>query len=50
LPILAGPGAGCCAFLQVIPPDETERIRARFSYTVCGNGVLSQRAYQPDPT
>jgi hypothetical protein len=38
------------AFLQVIPPDETEPIRARFSYSVCGNGVLSQRAYQPDPT
>jgi hypothetical protein len=38
------------AFLQVIPPDETEPIRARFTYAVCGNGALSQRAYQPNPT
>jgi Protein of unknown function (DUF4232) len=44
------PPCSNAAFLQVIPPDETEPIRARFSYTVCGNGVLSQRAYQPDPT
>jgi Protein of unknown function (DUF4232) len=38
------------AFLQVIPPDETQPIRARFAYRVCGNGVLSQRPYQPNPT
>jgi hypothetical protein len=38
------------AFLQVIPPDETEPIRARFTYSVCGNGALSQRPYQPNPT
>jgi hypothetical protein len=44
------PPCSNAAFLQVIPPDETEPIRARFSYTVCGNGVLSQNAYQPDPT
>jgi hypothetical protein len=44
------PPCSNAAFLQVIPPDETEPIRARFAYTVCGNGVLSQRAYQPDPT
>jgi hypothetical protein len=44
------PPCSTAAFLQVIPPDETVPIRARFSYTVCGNGVLSQRAYQPDPT
>jgi hypothetical protein len=36
--------------MQVIPPDEIEPIRAPFTYAVCGNGVLSQRAYQPDPT
>ena len=50
---LHSPDAQPCsnaAFLQVIPPDETEPIRARFAYGVCGNGVLSQRAYQPDPT
>jgi hypothetical protein len=44
------PPCSNAAFLQVIPPDETEPTRARFTYTVCGNGVLSQRAYQPDPT
>jgi hypothetical protein len=44
------PPCSNAAFLQVIPPDETEPIRARFGYAVCGNGVLSQRAYQPDPT
>ena len=44
------PPCSNAAFLQVIPPDETEPIRARFAYGVCGNGVLSQRAYQPDPT
>jgi hypothetical protein len=44
------PPCSNAAFLQVIPPDETEPIRARFAYAVCGNGVLSQRAYQPDPT
>jgi hypothetical protein len=38
------------AFLQVIPPDETEPIRARFAYGVCGNGVLNHRPYQPNPT
>jgi len=38
------------AFLQVIPPDETEPIRARFAYGVCGNGVLSQRPYQSNQT
>jgi hypothetical protein len=45
-----GPPCSNAAFLEVIPPDETEPIRARFNYTVCGNGVLNQRAYQPDPT
>ena len=44
------PPCSNAAFLQVIPPDETEPIRARFAYGICGNGVLSQRAYQPDPT
>jgi hypothetical protein len=44
------PPCSNAAFLQVIPPDETEPIQARFAYRVCGNGVLSQRAYQPDPT
>jgi hypothetical protein len=44
------PPCSNAAFLQVIPPDETEPIRARFTAAVCGNGVLSQRAYQPDPT
>ena len=44
------PPCSIAAFLQVIPPDETEPIRARFAYGICGNGVLSQRAYQPDPT
>jgi hypothetical protein len=44
------PPCSNAAFLRVIPPDETEPIRARFAYGVCGNGVLSQRAYQPDPT
>jgi Domain of unknown function (DUF4232) len=44
------PPCSNAAFLQVIPPDETQPIRARFPYAVCGNGVLSQRAYQPDPT
>ena len=44
------PPCSNAAFLQVIPPDETEPIQARFAYGVCGNGVLSQRAYQPDPT
>ena len=50
---LHSPDAQPCsnaAFLQVIPPDETDPIRARFAYGVCGNGVLSQRPYQPDPT
>jgi hypothetical protein len=44
------PPCSNAAFLQIIPPDETEPIRARFTAAVCGNGVLSQRAYQPDPT
>ena len=44
------PPCSNATFLQVIPPDETKPIRARFAYTVCGNGVLSQGAYQPDPT
>jgi hypothetical protein len=44
------PPCANAAFLQVIPPDETEPIRAGFTYAVCGNGVLSQHAYQPDPT
>ncbi|HEY6744817.1 MAG TPA: DUF4232 domain-containing protein [Mycobacteriales bacterium] len=44
------PPCSNAAFLQVIPPDETEPIRAPFTYAVCGNGVLSQRAYQHDPT
>jgi hypothetical protein len=34
--------------LLVIPPDETEAIRAPFTHTVCGNGVVSQGAYQSD--
>jgi hypothetical protein len=44
------PPCSNAAFLQVIPPDETQPVRARFAYGVCGNGVLSQRPYQPDPT
>jgi Domain of unknown function (DUF4232) len=36
--------------LQVIPPDETEPIRAPFTHTVCGNGVVGQGAYRSDPT
>jgi hypothetical protein len=44
------PPCSNAAFIQVIPPDETKPIRARFTYAVCGNGVLSQGAYQPDPT
>ena len=49
---ISSPEAPPCsnaAFLQVIPPDETEPIRGRFRYAVCGNGVLSQHAYRPDP-
>jgi|GEM_PF-1517869 len=44
------PPCSNATFLQVIPPDETEPIRARFAYSVCGNGALSQRPYQPNPT
>ena len=50
---ISSPDAQPCstaAFLQVIPPDETKPIRARFAYGVCGNGVLNQRPYQPNPT
>ena len=43
------PPCSTAAFLQVIPPDETEPIRARFGYSVCGNGVLNQGPYQPNP-
>ena len=44
------PPCSNATFLQVIPPDETKPIRARFAYSVCGNGTLSQRPYQPNPT
>ena len=44
------PPCSNAAFLQVIPPDETEPIRGAFTHAVCGNGVLSQLAYRPDPT
>jgi hypothetical protein len=37
-------------FLLVTPPDETRSLRAPFTHTVCGNGVVSQGAYQLDPT
>jgi hypothetical protein len=50
---ISSPEAPPCsnaAFLQVIPPDETEPIRARFAHSVCGNGVLNQGPYQPNPT
>jgi hypothetical protein len=35
--------------LLVIPPDETQQIRAPFRHQVCGNGVLSQGPYQSTP-
>jgi hypothetical protein len=37
------------AFLLVTPPDETAPIRVAFSQTVCGNGRISQGAYQTTP-
>lgn len=37
------------SFLLVTPPDETQPIRAPFTHTICGNGVVSQGAYQSNP-
>jgi hypothetical protein len=37
------------SFVLVIPPDETQQIRAPFRHQVCGNGVLSQGPYQSTP-
>ena len=33
--------------LLVTPPDETEPLRAPFTHTVCGNGIIGQGAYGP---
>jgi Domain of unknown function (DUF4232) len=49
---VSSPDAPPCSgstFLLVTPPDETEPIRVAFSHTVCGNGRLSQGAYQTTP-